>query len=476
MQNTTPLVSVLICTYNRSALLHRSIASVLKQSMQDLELIIIDDCSTDNTPNIIESFADHRIRYVRNQINVGSHKGDRAHVRRFVYELMKGQYFVYLCDDDYWLSDTLLERQIKAFEQYTNVSMVVGGQLSYFIPEGCDFCMLSVEETKRLVFNLNGCFSWFENSLSYIAPNGNATQSIPSNSATLQTMIDEKLTNKKYIIENDAVKFHLSNDEIKQIIDSTQSTDYLSIHSKLPNIADIPHISYNDLHKVPLPRTMFLKELYSKKYMTSQEFLTAFATDPATRNIIAGATLYSRECFIASGAMSNEQGSKWQAGYEFSMSPACCGAVVYLDKPEIVVEVRPSNASFRGTQLDHYSDCIVSINTAFKTPLEIYPDKKKMLLSAKHAVIRNITRSFLSNAVWIKLNNSLTACSAENIHDSVQAKHAISNYRSNGILPKATDLKYFVKLQLPSFALRIVINPKLFLMTMYKKTKKRLFA
>src|SRR3546814_17441752 len=63
-----------------------------------------DVCSSDlDTPAVVRSIRDPRIRYIRNEKNVGAEEGDRAHMRRFVYELMRGTYFVYLCDDDYWL-------------------------------------------------------------------------------------------------------------------------------------------------------------------------------------------------------------------------------------------------------------------------------------------------------------------------------------------------------------------------------------
>lgn len=64
-------VSVLITTYNRPALLKRAMASVLGQTYQNLELIIIDDASTDDTPNFVASCSDPRIRFYRNSINIG---------------------------------------------------------------------------------------------------------------------------------------------------------------------------------------------------------------------------------------------------------------------------------------------------------------------------------------------------------------------------------------------------------------------
>ena len=55
-----PKVSVVITTYNRAALLPRAVRSVLAQTYEDYELIIVDDCSTDDTPEVIRTFVDSR--------------------------------------------------------------------------------------------------------------------------------------------------------------------------------------------------------------------------------------------------------------------------------------------------------------------------------------------------------------------------------------------------------------------------------
>ena len=59
-----PKVSVVITTHNRAALLPRAIRSVLAQTYESYELIVVDDCSTDDTPDVIRTFVDSRIRVV----------------------------------------------------------------------------------------------------------------------------------------------------------------------------------------------------------------------------------------------------------------------------------------------------------------------------------------------------------------------------------------------------------------------------
>jgi hypothetical protein len=131
MHSQSPTVSVLISTFNRSRLLRRAVGSVLMQTFHDFEIVVIDDYSSDDTPAVVASMGDTRIRYFRNETNVGSKHGDRPHVRRFLNELMRGKYFVYLCDDDYWLPPDLLERQVALFRDNPGLAFVFGNQLSY---------------------------------------------------------------------------------------------------------------------------------------------------------------------------------------------------------------------------------------------------------------------------------------------------------------------------------------------------------
>jgi glycosyltransferase involved in cell wall biosynthesis len=68
---TEPLVTVTIPTYNRATLLSQTIRSVLDQSLQEIELFISDNASTDDTAAVVASFHDSRVHYVRNETNLG---------------------------------------------------------------------------------------------------------------------------------------------------------------------------------------------------------------------------------------------------------------------------------------------------------------------------------------------------------------------------------------------------------------------
>ena len=106
-----PLVSVILPTYNRARLVSRSINSVLKQTYNNFELIIIDDGSTDNTKQIINSFNDNRIVYLKH-----NHNKHASAARNTGIAKSKGELIAFLDDDDQWLPKKL-EKQISIIQK-----------------------------------------------------------------------------------------------------------------------------------------------------------------------------------------------------------------------------------------------------------------------------------------------------------------------------------------------------------------------
>lgn len=106
----SPLVSIVLPTYKRARLLPLAINSVIAQTYPNWELIVVDDNSPDNTSDVVASFTDARIRYVKNNPNL---KLPRALNRGF--SLAKGEYLTWTSDDNLY-SNTAIEKMVSRLE------------------------------------------------------------------------------------------------------------------------------------------------------------------------------------------------------------------------------------------------------------------------------------------------------------------------------------------------------------------------
>lgn len=100
------LVSIIMPTYNCGRFIEESIRSVLAQTYTNWELLIVDDCSTDNTKEVVQTYKDERIHYSCNEHNSGA-----AITRNTALKKAKGHWIAFLDSDDLW-EPTKLEKQI----------------------------------------------------------------------------------------------------------------------------------------------------------------------------------------------------------------------------------------------------------------------------------------------------------------------------------------------------------------------------
>jgi len=113
------LISIIIPTYNRSGLIIRSIKSALNQTYQNIEIIVVDDGSTDNTKEILTNYVDKKkIRYFYQE-----NQGPSA-ARNYAVKQSKGEYLAFLDSDDLW-ERKKLEKQLKYMRQHPKCSMVI---------------------------------------------------------------------------------------------------------------------------------------------------------------------------------------------------------------------------------------------------------------------------------------------------------------------------------------------------------------
>ncbi|MBN1913036.1 MAG: glycosyltransferase [Candidatus Omnitrophica bacterium] len=111
-----PLVSVIIATYNRAHFIKDAIESVLRQTFNDYEIIIVDDGSTDDTKEVVRQFAG-KVRYCYQE-----NKG-RSESRNTGIRLSQGEYVAFLDDDDIWAKDKI-KKQLDYFSAHPEIGLV----------------------------------------------------------------------------------------------------------------------------------------------------------------------------------------------------------------------------------------------------------------------------------------------------------------------------------------------------------------
>lgn len=171
---TSPLVSIVIPTYNRRAALSRAIASVFSQTIEDYELIVVDDGSTDDTLEMLAQLGDPRLRIICHHENLGA-----ATARNSGIEASRGVYVAFLDSDDEWLPEKLERQTALMADQPAHTAascashfIVTGGDKStwrrmlpeafewqrYLITHGCNLSPGSTLIVRRDVFSHVGLF------------------------------------------------------------------------------------------------------------------------------------------------------------------------------------------------------------------------------------------------------------------------------------------------------------------------------
>lgn len=121
MDKSKELVSIIMPSYNTGRFIAETIESVIAQTYTNWELIIVDDCSTDNTDDVVSPYlSDERVRYIKNEKNSGAAVSRNRALRK-----AKGRWIAFLDSDDLWLPEKL-EKQLNFMNEngyyfsYTN--------------------------------------------------------------------------------------------------------------------------------------------------------------------------------------------------------------------------------------------------------------------------------------------------------------------------------------------------------------------
>jgi glycosyltransferase involved in cell wall biosynthesis len=117
-----PLVTIAIPTYNRAnSYLRQAIECSVNQTYRNIEIIISDNCSTDNTKEVVKSFNNPRIRYFKQDKNIGMNNNEN-----FCVQKAKGDFFLLLCDDD-MIDHDLVDVCMQAANYDKNVGVILTG-------------------------------------------------------------------------------------------------------------------------------------------------------------------------------------------------------------------------------------------------------------------------------------------------------------------------------------------------------------
>lgn len=263
-------VSIIIPTYNRAQLLPRALETVLSQTYKDFEVIVVDDGSTDNTPEIMKQF-EGRVKYIRKE------NGGSASARNRGIEESKGEYIAFLDSDDYWMPEKLAE-QVKILDAYPKVGIVYGrmpivnekGERLGTKPAGVsgkNFKELlevwgdlptSTVMTRKVCFDKAGMFD--------------------TALATMQD-IDMWLRISRYYdlyeIEGKVLAYYFRHSE-------QATANRINVHQGLVNIYQKILNTYDDI-----PRDLFIKRVSKNQYTLSREYYFKRLYPQSLQNIVA---------------------------------------------------------------------------------------------------------------------------------------------------------------------------------------------
>lgn len=245
-----PLVTVIIPTYNRAPTIARSIDSVLKQTYENIELIIVDDGSSDSTIKIVKSYHNEKIKL----ICLDKHSGANTARNRGIYAA-KGEYIAFQDSDDEWLKDKL---EI---------------QLSYMMKTGRKVCycpyILNGDEGKRIIPSQMGNKELYERKIIDILRKKNVV-------STQTLVIHKEVTEKEGVFDEDLNRLQ----DYEFIIRLCQHYEIGYIDKPLVNVYRMPNsISNNKLaladayKKILIKHSSFIDiETFLHSYLFNSEW------------------------------------------------------------------------------------------------------------------------------------------------------------------------------------------------------------
>lgn len=289
-----PQLTIFLKTYRRPLMLRDAIESILFQDFQDWKLVIHDDCSGDETPQVVASYNEPRITYICADQNIASKHGDTEIVRS-LQESCDTPFNIHLNDDDFYHMPDVFSREIKIFEQYPSLAFVWGG--------------VAQKYPHRIPL-------W------------------------------------------------------------GQAMPWLR-----------PPLYIGDKEDI-----VFTGGVYPNGFMTGLQYLKLFAEDYPNRNIMHGALMFRSELFRQHNFFATSADFPWQGGPSSTCGLATLGDMYFIDEPTLINRVHIGAASFRGTQLDYYRQCLASVCAGYAHALDD-PELKRL----RDKTCLGITTTYLGN-------------------------------------------------------------------------------
>jgi glycosyltransferase involved in cell wall biosynthesis len=138
------LVSIIIPTYNRAELLPRAIESCLRQTHSEIEILIVDDCSLDETRQVVENYKDPRIKYFLHKNNLGV-----AAVRNTGLLNATGEFITFLDSDDEWMPEKVAHQ----LEIFKNNNSAIGLVFTNGYSEYENNFIINKETPSKIIYN-----------------------------------------------------------------------------------------------------------------------------------------------------------------------------------------------------------------------------------------------------------------------------------------------------------------------------------
>jgi glycosyltransferase involved in cell wall biosynthesis len=268
----SPLVSVVSPTYNNEKLLIRFVNSILKQNFKDFELIIVDDCSTDNSLKILERIRDERIKILKTPKNSGPAMARNIGIKNSI-----GKY-IFFIDGDCIASKNWINEGLKVFEK--EKCLGVEGKI-YYVSKG-----YKPTASDDFVENLNGGqfmsgnIAYLKEELCKIGGFNNNLKRMEDRELALKILKDGRIifSPKMLVIHQ---KFKLKfNKKINSILEGTKARVYL-----FKNFKDKPQIFFRIYNPINLFYLIFplmiLGVLFKYKYRSLEDVKTLFWIYPA---------------------------------------------------------------------------------------------------------------------------------------------------------------------------------------------------